>query len=876
MLLSLGIAQAAIAGDLAREGTSTVSTDTPDPSTYKVTGDEAEKAAESVGRITEEEAEDETVESDAEKGTTEVQAPGDPVHKALVDMDPFRVGDTWTYYIEVTVPAGAVAYWPQVRDRYLLAGVDYVPGSTTLTSVSGTPTTGASFRGSSEPTITSTNSNAEWTWLLANPIDNSSSATDYVFRITYDVQYTGVRPNGTQELGPNAGPDYMMGSRAWMEWSNNPGSMTPNRDRTSDPVFVELVQPFLSLDKTSLWLFANWEPGFGYFGPPLPGQYFPVIIDIYNTGGDNPGPAYDISISDVLPSTLEEPMVIDATLQRFAGPAESLMSSGAAKPSADGLELVWDDDVVLYPGDSMTIAYWVWGTDASSVPTAAINVADVDWSTMPGDVEGERVFDDQSWEAGWTDDTDTAMSWIGRDQTYQMRIDHDVADGETYVYKVGDTVEYDITASNPGTMTIPWVAIWNQFNGGFLDLQSVEPSNGATYSDPFIEWDDFAQGPLAPGESATVRTSHVATNPRSVVFSRAFISKSVSPAVTEAYIQDMVDEGDKSFSHVLDIFPPLESNLGIVRIAIFDPGDLQLEKYADPVQGTIMLPGETITYSVDFGNFGPDMPAAVISDEIPDGAVYVPGSISLTRGGMTSSITDDPSDGDNGGIDAGEVFVDLGDYSQDETGTLSFEVTVDDVENSAQGIANTADLTLDNVPAVTSNQVIHPVDPFVITKTGEDINGGLLVPGDEILWTITVTNTGITPTTNVMVYDTVPQYTTYVADSITGQGADDSGDPDLEWNVGTMQIDETQVLTFKSSVDAGTPNGTEIRNQAAVESDQSFLTFSDSPTTAEVGDATLLQTGQNDWVWLVAALVALVGGGVMIERYRKRGSSTPA
>ncbi len=113
---------------------------------------------------------------------------------------------------------------------------------------------------------------------------------------------------------------------------------------------------------------------------------------------------------------------------------------------------------------------------------------------MPGDVEGERVFDDQPWEAGWTDDTDDAVSLIGRDPMFQMQIDHDVADGQTYVYKVGDTVEYDITASNLGTMTLPWVPLWNQFNSGFLDLQSAEPSNGAVYNDPFIEWDDFAAG----------------------------------------------------------------------------------------------------------------------------------------------------------------------------------------------------------------------------------------------------------------------------------------------------------------------------------------------------------------------------------------------
>ena len=56
-----------------------------------------------------------------------------------------------------------------------------------------------------------------------------------------------------------------------------------------------------------------------------------------------------------------------------------------------------------------------------------------------------------------------------------------------------------------------------------------------------------------------------------------------------------------------------------------------------------------------------------------------------------------------------------------------------------------------------------------------------------------MTNTGITPTTNVVVYDTVPEHTTYKAGSIAGAGADDSANPDLVWNIGQMPVDGVEV-----------------------------------------------------------------------------------
>ena len=95
---------------------------------------------------------------------------------------------------------------------------------------------------------------------------------------------------------------------------------------------------------------------------------------------------------------------------------------------------------------------------------------------------------------------------------------------------------------------------------------------------------------------------------------------------------------------------------------------------------------------------------------------------------------------------------------------------------------------------------------------------------------------------------------------MTGRGADETGTPDLVWNVGQMEVDEVIVVTFVSRVNSGLPAGTEIRNQALVRSDQSSAKYSDFPETPELGDATLLQTGHNDWIWVGLALLAILMG----------------
>ena len=125
------------------------------------------------------------------------------------------------------------------------------------------------------------------------------------------------------------------------------------------------------------------------------------------------------------------------------------------------------------------------------------------------------------------------------------------------------------------------------------------------------------------------------------------------------------------------------------------------------------------------------------------------------------------------------------------------------------------------------------------TKTFVDLNGGSIKPGDEIEYTVTITNTGNDASVNTVMTDAIPAGVTYVPGSTqissgpnTGPKTDATGDDQANFNSatstltvrlgtganatqgGTLAIGQTTVVKFKVTVDANA-NGT-ISNQAVI------------------------------------------------------------
>ncbi|MFD0669943.1 hypothetical protein [Cohnella sp. GCM10027633] len=216
---------------------------------------------------------------------------------------------------------------------------------------------------------------------------------------------------------------------------------------------------------------------------------------------------------------------------------------------------------------------------------------------------------------------------------------------------------------------------------------------------------------------------------------------------------------------------------------------IAIQKTANTNNATV---GETVTYELHVTNTG-NLPADVtITDPTPAGGAFVPNSVLVD--GMPV-----PGANPSAGIDVG--VVNPGDTV---IVTVSYEVVIQTLPPSQQ-LVNQAhgvyDYTApDGRPltgTVDSNTLSIPVSsPDVsVVKSTDAIDA---VVGDEITYTINVTNNGISSVTNVVLVDPVPVGTVFVDGSVTVDGnSRPAANPNTGILVGTLPAGATSVVKFR-------------------------------------------------------------------------------
>ncbi|MCY1631849.1 isopeptide-forming domain-containing fimbrial protein [Bacillus paralicheniformis] len=377
-------------------------------------------------------------------------------------------------------------------------------------------------------------------------------------------------------------------------------------------------------------------------------------------------------------------------------------------------------------------------------------------------------------------------------------------DSDKDIFEVGDTVVYTIKTRNKITeSTIENLVISDELPAGLTYVEgSIKASNGG-------------EAKIENGKITANFGDVTDTEWRTVTFQAKIESGYIGKTIKNVATVDggNIDDPDKPGTDfkVDPKDPKLESK---------KTANLQ-EKAEGNTDADHPEVGDTLLYTIQTQNKIEDslVKNLTISDAIPEGLEYVPGTLKVDGTAVT-----DAQDDDQGHYGDGKVSGEFGDVTDTKFHTVTFEVKVRSGQ-AGKDIVNTATIGGDNIdkPDKPSHEVkVYPRDPVLKSeKTAKnlDSNKDKYEAGDTVVYTIKTRNT-VTESLveNLTISDELPAGLTYVEGSIK---ASNGGEAKIEngkitANFGDVTDTEWRTVTFQAKIESGYIGKT-IKNVATVD-----------------------------------------------------------
>jgi uncharacterized repeat protein (TIGR01451 family) len=332
-------------------------------------------------------------------------------------------------------------------------------------------------------------------------------------------------------------------------------------------------------------------------------------------------------------------------------------------------------------------------------------------------------------------------------------------------------------------------------------------------------------------------------------------------ALFRVRVDDEVPPGTTRITNTVEIgYPPMIDALGQTIVdpqpannhAVFSNPlirhHMAADKEAIPISGSVVEPGTVITYTLDYHSDGSAaVSGIVLTDALPAGVTYVPGSIWPAMQGNDS--------------DPRELRWSVGNLASGMSASAGFRATVDNNVSDETRITNTFTVDSLETKPVESPPVVHivhvPAASFVITKTAAPPDGSIVQFGQRITYTLSYFNHSDDAATGVTMVDELPPEVTYVPGSIWPAGQGDDSDPgNLEWTIGAVPAGSGGNAGFAVTVNEDAGTGITITNRFTLSSDQSPIQSSPPVThvipppnlvltkSATPSDGSLVESGQ--------------------------------
>ncbi|MGH1053339.1 DUF11 domain-containing protein [Bacillus cytotoxicus] len=367
---------------------------------------------------------------------------------------------------------------------------------------------------------------------------------------------------------------------------------------------------------------------------------------------------------------------------------------------------------------------------------------------------------------------------------------------------IGDTLTYTVLIQNTGNVPATNIMFQDLIPDGALFVANSVTINGVLQPglDPAV---GFALPDIPVRETATV-TFQVTV--MSIPSGRNITNQS---NVTASFL---INPDQPPITTTTD------SNFVVTQINL---AQLDIQKSASVQQAAL---GETYTYTVVIRNNG-TVPATNISfvDTIAPETTFVANSITI-NGDLQPGF--DPS-----------IGFPLPDIAAETSLTITFQVTVA-APSTRGGVLNTATATAtfvlnpSQLPVSTTSSSNTTVVDIPLPSPGEviatkTVNMDARTVGDVLTYTILITNVGITPVTDVLFQDTIPEGTTFVPGSVTiGESAQPNLNPEQGFLViSALESSESISVTFQVTI-TSVPSEEVVLNEADV-------TFTSQPNPME-------------------------------------------
>ena len=310
---------------------------------------------------------------------------------------------------------------------------------------------------------------------------------------------------------------------------------------------------------------------------------------------------------------------------------------------------------------------------------------------------------------------------------------------------VGETITYTVRLTNNGPVTATSIKVVDVPPAGLTRLTVTSPG-GSSFNAATSTWTVLS---LAPGASTTLTYTARVDSP--------------NPQTNTARITDL-DQFD------LDPTNNQDSATETPKQA-----DLQIDKQIDNARPNV---GDTVTYTINLGNIGPDDATGVTAtDQLPAGVQFI--SSSATRGSFNNTT----------GIWT------VGNLAVGETVTLTIVAMVTSPQPGTNQVSTTSEVF---DPVLSNNNSSSTFRPLTIDlSVDKTINDPTPNVGDIVTFTLVAQNAGPSTATNTVVSDPLPAGVTFVSSSAT-QGSYSAATG--IWSIGTLARNQSRTLAIRARV----------------------------------------------------------------------------